>query len=135
MAEVARDFSERRLTDNRGMVLCPHYPTSTVNAEVPPVLAEALEAVHSKSVILEGGEMFSSRGINNRDKGQTEVTSRLDDAIGGDKLSEVSLSALLARHCRATRPLIPVVCVIRKLCFLCLTLSGMGSLSPEVVHS
>lgn len=133
MAEVARDFYERRLTDNRGMILCPHYPISTVNAEVPPVLAEALEAVHCKDVIQEGGEMFSSRGSNDRDKGQPEVTSGLDEAISGDKLSEVSLSILSAKHYSATQLPILVVCVIRKLCFLGLILSCEGSLSPEVI--
>lgn len=45
MAEIARALSTRQssTSDDRGRVLCPAYPASTLNAPVPRVLAEAHE--------------------------------------------------------------------------------------------
>lgn len=44
MAEIAKTLSTRQsCSDDHGRVLCPAYPTSTVNSPVPRVLAEALE--------------------------------------------------------------------------------------------
>ncbi|CAB1120454.1 unnamed protein product [Ectocarpus sp. CCAP 1310/34] len=44
VAEIAKTLSTRHsCSDDHGRVLCPAYPTSTVNAPVPRVLAEALE--------------------------------------------------------------------------------------------
>lgn len=84
MAEIAKALSTRHscVSDDRGRVLCPAYPVSTLNAPVPRVLKEALEAGATRD---EGGDIGGGSASWNGEEGGRGGDASYQRSVGSRK--------------------------------------------------
>lgn len=89
MAETAKTISTRNSSGNSGRILSPHYPTSTLSAPIPRVLAEALALGTRESNTSEGGLKSSPKWHSSDGDGGANARSSLDGGANEVRLPQV----------------------------------------------